>query len=96
MRDESRLAGTWEGDLVALFAAAGLRDIAGSELHAAIEHPTFEAWWEPFTKGAGPAGAFVAGLDPTEVARLRAACERRLTDRPITVRAAAWAARGRA
>lgn len=96
VRDESRLAGTREGDLVALLAAAGLRDVAGSELHASIAHPTFGAWWEPFTQGAGPAGAFVAGLDPTEVDRLRAACERRLADRPITMHAAAWAARGQA
>ena len=63
-------------------------------LHATIEHATFDEWWEPFTKGAGPAGAFVAGLSDGEAGRLRAACARRLDARPITVRAAAWAARG--
>jgi SAM-dependent methyltransferase len=96
VRDESRLAGTRDGHLVELFAAAGLRDITRSVLHATIEHPTFEAWWEPFTKGAGPAGALVAGLDPDERARLRVECERRLRARPIVVTAAAWAARGSA
>jgi SAM-dependent methyltransferase len=94
VRDESRLAGTREGHLVGLFEAAGLRRVSQSVLHAEIEHATFEEWWDPFTKGAGPAGAFVAGLDPDEVDRLREACRRRLDARPITVRAAAWAARG--
>jgi SAM-dependent methyltransferase len=94
VRDESHLAGTREGHLAELFEAAGLRHVSRSVLHATIEHPTFDAWWEPFTKGAGPAGAFVAGLDPGDVDRLRRACERRLDARPITVRASAWAARG--
>jgi SAM-dependent methyltransferase len=96
VRDESRLAGTRDGDLIALLRAAGLRDVVGSELHASVDHGTFEEWWAPFTLGAGPAGAFVASLDPAEVDRLRAACERRLADRPITVHAVAWAARGEA
>lgn len=94
VRDESRLAGTRDGHLVGLFEAAGLRHVTQTVLHATIEHSTFEKWWDPFTKGAGPAGVFVAGLDPDEVARLRQACERRLDTRPITVQAAAWAARG--
>jgi ubiquinone/menaquinone biosynthesis C-methylase UbiE len=94
VRDESRLAGTREGRLVGLFEDAGLEHVSQSVLQATIEHATFEEWWDPFTKGAGPAGAFVAGLDADEVDRLREACERRLDARPITVRAAAWAARG--
>lgn len=96
VHDESRLAGTRDGHLVELFEAAGLRRVSQSELHASIEHATFEEWWEPFTKGAGPAGAFVASLDTAERDRLRGACARRLDDGPITVRAAAWAACGHA
>lgn len=96
VRDESRLAGTREGHLVSLFEAAGLQHVSQTVLEAEIEHATFEEWWDPFTKGAGPAGAFVAGLDADEVDRLRMACECRLDARPITVRAAAWAARGHA
>ncbi len=91
---ESNLAGTRAGWLLELLAAAGLRDVTGSVLSVTIDHPTFEAWWEPFTLGVGPAGSFMASLDADERARLRAECERRLPDRPITVRAAAWAARG--
>ncbi len=28
-----------------------------------VEQPTFHEWWEPFTRGVGPAGAYVASLD---------------------------------
>jgi SAM-dependent methyltransferase len=91
---EAHLPGTREGHLVELLRAAGLRDVVPAELHAEIEHPTFESWWEPFTKGAGPAGGFVASLEAGEVTALRQACERRLGRGPITVRATAWAARG--
>ncbi len=94
VRDESGLPGTREGHLVELFVAAGLREVAPAVLYATIEHPTFAAWWEPFSKGAGPAGAFVAGLDPGQRERLRRECERRLPAGRIVVTAAAWAARG--
>ena len=94
VRDESHLAGTREGHLAELFEAAGLRHVSQSVLYATIEHATFEAWWDPFTKGAGPAGAFVAGLDPEEQERFRRACARRLSSGPVVVTAAAWAARG--
>ena len=39
-----------------------------------VEHPTFEDWWEPFTLGVGPAGAYAAGLDPERQAELRERC----------------------
>jgi len=49
---------------------------------------------QPFTKGAGPAGAFVAGLNPDQRGHLRRERERRLSAGPIMVTAAAWTARG--
>jgi hypothetical protein len=59
-----------------------------------IDHPTFDAWWEPFTLGAGPAGTFVAGLTADQRDHLRTECRRRLGEGPIRVTAAAWTARG--
>src|SRR5438477_2533620 len=67
--DESRLAGARRGHLTELFAAAGLREIEEAAISVDVEHPTFEEWWEPFTLGVGPAGAFVARLDRTRQAR---------------------------
>ena len=62
--DESELPGTHEGHLEELFAAAGLLGIESAALTVTLRFASFEAWWEPFTRGVGPAGAFVHGLDP--------------------------------
>ena len=94
--DESGLAGAREGHLAELFDAAGLREVEATTVTASVEHPTFEEWWEPFTFGIGPAGAFVARLDPDREAELAERCRERLPDAPFTITARAWAARGRA
>lgn len=92
--DESRRPGGREGQLAELFAAAGLRDVHPAELVASLEHPSFDEWWEPFTRGVGPAGAHVQSLGPAAQATLRDACRARLGDGPFTIGARAWAARG--
>ncbi len=94
VRDESGLAGSREGDLTRLFAAAGLRDVEEVVLSVEVEHPTFEEWWEPFTLGVGPAGAYAAGLDPENAARLQDECRARLPEPPFRLTARAWSARG--
>lgn len=92
--DESNLPGVREGHLAKLFTDAGLRRIESTALHIAVEHPSFDEWWQPFTAGVGPAGEFVATLEPAAKERLRADCQGRLGDGPFTVSAIAWAARG--
>lgn len=92
--DESLLAGAREGHLAELFETAGLNDIVSSSLSVSLEHETFEEWWEPFTNGVGPAGSYVASLDPARQAELREACRRRLPTGSFEVTALAWAARG--
>ncbi len=92
--DESRLVGAREGDLTRLFEAAGLRDVEETALSVSLEHPTFEEWWEPYTFGVGPAGAYVAKLDPERQARLREACRSALPDAPFVLTPRAWTARG--
>ena len=62
---------------------------------APVEHANFETFWEPFTHGVGPAGAYASGLDPDRRAELRALCEARIPGEPFTIDAHAWAARGR-
>ncbi len=94
--DELGLAGAREGHLAELFARAGLRDVEPATLSVDREHATFDDWWEPFTRGAGPAGAYVAGLDEARRHELRERCRARIETEPFTVTARAWAARGRA
>jgi len=92
--DESHLPGVREGHLVELFEAAGLRAVESATLTADLEHPSFEAWWEPFTHGVGPAGAYVKTLGPDEQVALRERCRELLPGSPVVIRARAWAARG--
>jgi SAM-dependent methyltransferase len=94
--DESRLAGSREGHLAELFAAAGIREVESGDVSVRVAHPTFEDWWEPYTLGVGPAGAYVASLGPEQREELRERCRRRLPDPPFELTARAWAARGRA
>jgi SAM-dependent methyltransferase len=92
--DESELAGTREGHLAALFQAAGVREVTATSLSVTIAHRSFAEWWGPFTRGAGPAGAYVATLDPDERDALMRECRRRLPTTPILVSATAWGVRG--
>jgi SAM-dependent methyltransferase len=94
--DESLLAGAREGHLTELFASAGLRGLEERMLSVALEHETFDEWWEPYTMGVGPAGVFVARLDPHEQDRLREVCQGLLPEPPFVVTASAWAVRGHA
>jgi SAM-dependent methyltransferase len=96
VEDESRLPGTREHQLGELFRAAGLGDVEEDELWIDVEHATFEDWWEPFTLGVGPAGGYVAALDPDGLDQLRERCRERLPAAPFVLSARAWAARGRA
>jgi SAM-dependent methyltransferase len=91
--DESQLAGAREGHLSELFEQAGLRDVEETALSVTVELASFDAWWEPFTSGVGPAGAYVSSLDAEQQARLRELCRDRFAScLSQTVRA--WAARG--
>jgi SAM-dependent methyltransferase len=94
--DESDLAGTAGGQLTELFGAAGVDDVEEEALSVDVEHPTFDDWWEPFTFGVGPAGAYVARLDPDRQSRLRELCREMLPPPPFVITGWVWAARGRA
>ncbi len=91
---ESKLAGAREGHLAELFDAAGLRAIQATHLEVSVEHPTFEDWWDPFTLGVGPAGDYVAGLDPERRAELQEGCRERFPSAPFVLTSRAWVARG--
>ncbi len=84
--------------LEALFRSAGL---GGVEVRA-IDIPTrfadFEAYWQPFLGGQGPAPAYAMSIDESARARLREAVRARLpiaADGSISLVARAWAIRGR-
>jgi hypothetical protein len=88
------LAGAREGHLSELFEAAGLRDIQETAISSSHEHPSFEEWWQPFTLGVGPAGAYAVKLDAERQAELREKCRSLLPPAPFVLTAQAWAVRG--
>jgi SAM-dependent methyltransferase len=92
--DEGNLPGAREGDLARLFRNAGLAKVEAAALIASVEHSTFDEWWEPYTRGVGPAGRYVAGLTPERREELRRRCREELSDGPFVLTFQAWAARG--
>ena len=93
--DESNLAGAREGQLVALFEGVGLRLVEPATLTVRVTFESFRDWWEPFTFGVGPAGTYVAALDPERRDALRAHCAELLPEAPFDLDASAWTALGR-
>jgi SAM-dependent methyltransferase len=92
--DESKLAGARQGHLVELSDAAGLREIRETALTVSREFGSFDEWWEPFTRGVGPAGVYLAGRQPGERDELRELCRSRQPRGSFTLRAVSWASRG--
>jgi SAM-dependent methyltransferase len=92
--DESELAGARRGHLGELFRAAGLGQVEETELTVERAFEGFDDWWEPFTRGVGPAGGYVAGLDEGRRTRLVDSLRATLPAGPFALTAVAWTARG--
>jgi ubiquinone/menaquinone biosynthesis C-methylase UbiE len=93
--DESWLPGARNGQLRAYFEQAGLRDVEETEIAASVDHASFDEWWEPFTLGVGPAGAYARSLSADQLAAVRERCRELLPEGPFTLTTFAWAASGR-
>ncbi len=91
---ESGLPGTRRGQLETLFGEAGLDRVEHGALTVWRDHPTFEEWWHPYELGVGPAGAYVASLQPDQRLALADRCRSLLPEPPFRLRATAWVARG--
>jgi SAM-dependent methyltransferase len=92
-RDEAALPGARKGHLALLCEAAGLGVIEPSSLTVTVWFDTFADWWEPFTLGVGPAGAYVSRLAVDRREALRTRCEELLPAPPFPVSASAWTVR---
>jgi SAM-dependent methyltransferase len=81
-----------------LWLQAGLEAVETDALVVEVSYRDFDDYWEPFTGGVGPAGAYCLSLDPDRRAALREECRRRLgdPDGAFALSATAWAVRGRA
>jgi SAM-dependent methyltransferase len=97
-KDERHMPVCRPGELADLWRAQGLRDVREEGLTVALTFSSFEDFWSPFLGGQGPAGAYVASLPEGPRRDLEQRLRRRLLaggpDRPITLKARAWAVRG--
>jgi hypothetical protein len=97
-RDERHMRFSARGELAALFGEQPFHDIASESLTVETRFSSFDDYWLPFLERQGPAGAYVATLQPSDVEQLRLRLRQRLLgsgpDGPIVLRARAWAARG--
>jgi SAM-dependent methyltransferase len=94
-RDESDLAGVREGHLALLFGQAGLGGARSTALTVRVRYDTFGQWWEPFTFGVGPAGAYVTALGQEGRDALRERCRQLLPPPPFEISGTAWAVTSR-
>jgi SAM-dependent methyltransferase len=97
-RDEGRaMPFCSAGELERLWRSVGLADVSVAGVVVAASYDGLDDLWAPLEQGVGPAGAYVAGLDPGPRAALRAAVGRRLDagDGPFGLTARAWVAVGR-
>lgn len=97
-RAKSALHCNRKGQLVELWRAVGCEDAEETALEIQTDFTSFDDYWLPFTAGAGPQGAYVAGLPSEQRDALRDGLRRRLFgDRPdglFSLRARALAVRG--
>jgi hypothetical protein len=75
---ESNMRYRTEEELASLWERGGLDDVETGRLEVEVAYDGFDAYWEPFTLGVGPAGTYCASLDPERRAALRKGCFTRL------------------
>lgn len=83
--------------LEALFASAGLRDIATAPIDIVTPFADFDDYWTPFLSGMGPAPGYCVSLDKNQREALRSRLVDTLPTDPdgrILLAARAWAVRG--
>lgn len=85
-------------ELSELWSATGLDEVEAGSLEVVEDYDGFDDYWEPFTAGVGPGGAYCASLSDGARDALREECRRRLgdPDGAFSLGARAWAVRGRA
>lgn len=82
--------------LAALFSGAGLHSIETRAIEIPTPFASFDAYWQPFLGGQGPAPAYAMALDEEQRTRLRESLRTRMpvqADGSIVLTARAWAIR---
>lgn len=97
-KDEKHMPLCRRGELKQLWTDTGFARIDERPLEMRMDFVSFNDYWEPFTLGEGPAGAYVTALDAAQRDALREEIKKRLNvskdTEPVSLMARAWAVRG--
>ncbi len=97
-KDERHMKLSHRGQLDDAWKKAGLVNVQEAPLVIDQAYSSFNDYWEPFTKGAGPGGAYVVALPEDRRQQLEVRMRKRLLgdreDGPFTLTARAWCVRG--
>ena len=97
-KDERHMKLSRHGQLGKAWRKAGLKNVRGKPLVIEQSYASFNDYWEPFLKGAGPAGAYAVSLPEDRRRQLESRLRKRVLggrkDGPFVLKAAAWAVRG--
>jgi ubiquinone/menaquinone biosynthesis C-methylase UbiE len=85
-----------EEELRALWQDAGFEAVATADLEVSFTYERFDDFWQPYTAGVGPAGAYLSGLPEETRTAIREEAKARLGDGPFELRGIACAVRGTA
>lgn len=94
--DEGLQLGASRGQLAGFLGQCGVSDVRAEAIEVEVAFESFEDWWEPFTYGVGPAGAFLAAQDLDRQDEIRTICAELLGPPPFAVTGRAWCAAGTA
>jgi SAM-dependent methyltransferase len=97
-KDERHMKLSRQGQLGDLWRKGGLIDIKEDSLVIEQAYASFDDYWDSFTSGAGPGGAYVVSLSGDRRQQLEARMRKRLLgdrqDGAFTLQAKAWCVRG--
>jgi len=99
-KDERNMKLSREGQLGELWKKAGLVNVQEKPLVIEQAYTSFDDYWGPFLKGAGPGGAYVVSLGDERRRQLETRMRKRLLgnrdDGAFVLKAQAWCVRGEA
>ena len=97
-KDERHMKLSREGQLGELWNSAGLVNVQQKPVSIDQAYESFDDYWGPFLKGAGPGGAYVVSLSDERRRELETRIRKRLLGNrgngPFVLKARAWCVRG--